>query len=263
MPLSPRPSGTQAFDRAIDLLFSIAEAQEPPRLTDLAASSGLSIATTHRLLQGLTRRGLVDALPDSKRFTLGLQFFSLAARSHASANLATLARPAVLRLAAATGDCVFLMARSGFDAICLDRQDGDYTIRTLTGGIGGTTPLGLGPGSLIILSYLPEAERQVLLAHNAPRIQQMGGEPPNEARTADVRRDGFVLDAGPVLPDVIGLAVPLRSRRGTALGSLGLGAITQRLPQARMTEVLGLLRLEAAAIESALVVQPLTRQEES
>jgi DNA-binding IclR family transcriptional regulator len=39
---------------------------------------------------------------------------------------------------------VFLLVRSGFHAVCLDRADGPFPIRSFTGDIGGRIPLGLG-----------------------------------------------------------------------------------------------------------------------
>ncbi|MDJ0391046.1 IclR family transcriptional regulator [Roseomonas sp. E05] len=258
--MPPRATGTQAFDRAIDLLFAIAEASDGLRITDIAATSGLSVATAHRLVQGLARRGLVDQLPENKRFVLGLRFLSLAARHREPGGLVVAARPSVLRTVAATGDCVFLMAPSGFDAVCVDRQDGGYTIRSLTGGIGGVTPLGLGPGSLAILSHLPPKEREVVLEHNAPRIAQLGGQVPSERDMEQVRRDGHVYDAGPILPGVTGVAVPILSPRGHPVGSLGIGAIAPRLEADRVPEVVGLLKAEVSRMSEALFAEPAPRQ---
>lgn len=249
---SDRPTGTQAFDRAIDLLIAVASATGGLRTTDLAERCDLKIATTHRLLRGLIRRGLVDVMPDSKRVVPGLLLFSLAARASDASGLLSIARAPVLRVASATGDCVFLMARSGFDAVCIDRQDGDYTIRTLTGGIGGTTPLGLGPGSLAILSNLPQAERAAVLAHNAGRIGQLGGGVPSEPDTEAIRRQGFVHETGILLPGVHSLAVPILTKRGTPVASLGIGAIEPRLGADRIPEILALLRSEVAHIEADL-----------
>jgi DNA-binding IclR family transcriptional regulator len=249
---SDRPTGTQAFDRAVDLLFAVAAAKGGMRVTELAKACELNVATAHRLLQGLLRRGLVDMLPDSKRLVLGLKLFSLAAKAGDASGFLSLAHPSVLRIATATGDCVFLMARSGFDAVCIDRQDGDYTINTLTGGIGGTTPLGLGPGSLAILSNLPQAERTAVLAHNMARIEQRGGSVPSANDIESIRRQGFIYEMSSLLPGVCSLALPILTKRRTAIASLGIGAIEPRLDERRIPAVLALLREEVGRIEAGL-----------
>lgn len=234
----------------MELLRLIAEAPAPPRLTELAARCGLAVGTAHRLLAGLARHGLVSHVADSKRYRLGLQLFALAARAGEDGGLVASARPSVLRLAAATGDCVFLMARSGFDAVCVDRQDGDYTIRTLTGGIGGSTPLGHGDGSLLILAHLPKEERAVVLSHNKPRIARLGGMAPGIALLDRIRRDGFVYNPMPIIAGVVGVAVPIRTARGTILAALGIGGTAARIGQERLSDMLVLLRQEAAATEA-------------
>jgi len=145
------------------------------------------------------------------------------------------------------------MQRSGFDAICVERQDGDYTIKTLTGGIGGATPLGLGTGSLAILSALPSAERQAVLAHNGPRIKKLGGQPPLELKMAGIRAQGFVYEKSTtLLPGIGSLALPITTKRGTPIASLGIGAIEPRLDQTRLHVALELLRQEVACIEAGL-----------
>lgn len=250
------PNGTQALDRALDLMFEIARADgRSLRLSDLAERTGLTVATTHRLLGALIRRGLVDQLPGTKRLVLGLRLFSLAAQAGEAAGLAQAARPAVLRVAAGTGDCVFLMARSGFDAVCLDRLDGDYTIRTLTGGIGGSTPLGFGTGSLVILAHLPDAERTEVLTHNAPRIHRLGAIPPTLAVLDHIRRDGFVHDPGQPIAGVAGIAIPIRTQRGVPVAAFGIGGTEARISKERLPEILTMLRLEVTGIEDALARQ--------
>src|SRR6266571_3377350 len=67
-----------------------------------------------------------------------------------------LCRPALLRLSASLGDTIFLLVRSGFDAICLDRSEGPFPIRSFTGDIGGRVALGIGQGAMAILAHLPE-----------------------------------------------------------------------------------------------------------
>lgn len=87
---------------------------------------------------------MVDQCATSKRYRLSLDFFALAAKAGQTGNLRDVVRPSLLRLSASLGDSLFLLARSGFDAVCLDRSEGPYPIRTFTGDIGGRVALGWG-----------------------------------------------------------------------------------------------------------------------
>ena len=75
-------------------------------------------------------------------------------------NLREICHPALARIADATGDTVFLTQRSGLDAVCLDRREGTFPIKTFTLEVGMRRPLGVGTGSLAILSALPEEDIQ-------------------------------------------------------------------------------------------------------
>jgi DNA-binding IclR family transcriptional regulator len=141
------------------------------RVTQLAQHIGLSQPTTHRLLRSLMDEGMVEQDARSKRYRLSLDFFALAARAGNSGNLRELVRPSLLRLSASLGDSLFLLARSGFDAVCLDRSEGPFPIRTFTGDIGGRVALGVGQGSLAILAFLPEEERDTVIHYNLPRLK--------------------------------------------------------------------------------------------
>ena len=110
-----------------------------------------------------------------KRYALGLGLFVLAARSGDAGGLRERCRPVLLRLGAALGDSVFLLVRAGFDALCLDRWEGPFPIRSFTGDIGGRVPLGVGQGAMAILAHLPEAEREEVIRHNVPRLAGSGG----------------------------------------------------------------------------------------
>ncbi len=152
-----KETGVGAVSRLFAVLRCLGECPEGgERVTQLAQQVGLSQPTTHRLLRSLMDEGMVEQDARSKRYRLSLEFFALAARAGQTGNLRDVVRPSLLRLSASLGDSLFLLARSGFDAVCLDRSEGPYPIRTFTGDIGGRVALGVGQGSLAILAFLPE-----------------------------------------------------------------------------------------------------------
>jgi hypothetical protein len=110
----------------------------------------------------------------TKHYRLSIEFFVLAARAGNPSHLRDLCRPLLLRLSASLGDTLFLLARSGFDAVCIDRSEGPFPIRSFTGDIGGRVALGVGQGSLAILAFLPEAEREEVIRFNVPRVRELG-----------------------------------------------------------------------------------------
>ena len=142
------------LQRAFAVLRVLSDAKgEKLRLTDIAARTGQAQATVHRVLQGLVQEGMVEQPAQSKGYQLSVAFFSLAAAAgNHQSTLRSIYRPVMLRLSGMLNDTIFLLVRSGFDAVCLDRIDGAFPVRSHTGDIGGRVPLGLGQAGLLLLA---------------------------------------------------------------------------------------------------------------
>lgn len=246
-----KETGVGAVSRLFAVLRCLGECPEGgERVTQLAQQIGLSQPTTHRLLRSLMDEGMVEQDARSKRYRLGLEFFALAARAGQTGNLRDVVRPSLLRLSASLGDSLFLLARSGFDAVCLDRSEGPYPIRTFTGDIGGRVALGVGQGSLAILAFLAEEERDTVIRYNLPRLRDfhLYDEVMLRSEIDNVRRLGYAARNTGVLEGMAGLAVPILDREGRAVAALSVATITDRLNAERMPTVVDMLKREAAAI---------------
>ncbi|CAH0263756.1 IclR family transcriptional regulator [Roseomonas sp. CECT 9278] len=220
------------------------------RLTDLAERAALPRPTTHRILRALGAEAIVAFDARSKRYTLGLDLFLLAARAGNVVGLRDLARPTLLRLTASLGETLFLLVHNGYDAVCIERSAGPLPIRSFTGDIGGRVPLGIGQGSVAILAFLPPAEQDEAIRHNLPRMRDYGGpdEASLRAELLQVRRDGFCGGASGLIPGMAGVGVPILDAEGRAVAALSIGTTTDRLTPDRKAIIAGMLRQEATAI---------------
>ena len=243
--------GVGAVSRLFAVLRTLGDTVEGgERVTQLAQRIGLSQPTTHRLLRSLLDEGMVEQDARSKRYRLSLEFFALAARAGNTGNLRELVRPSLLRPSASLGDSLFLLARSGFDAICLDRSEGPFPIRTFTGDIGGRVALGVGQGSLAILAFLPEEERDTVIRYNLPRLKDfhLYDEVFLRSEVENVRALGYAGRNTGVLQGMAGLAVPILDREGRAVAALSVATISDRLGPDRLPTVVDMLKREAALI---------------
>jgi DNA-binding IclR family transcriptional regulator len=224
------------------------------RLTEIAARTGLPRPTVHRVLRALAAEGAVAFDPHSKRYTLGLDLFVLAARAGDRLGLREIARPILLRLTAALGETLFLLVHNGYDAVCIERSAGPLPIRSFTGDIGGRVPLGIGQGSTAILALLPAAEQDEIIRHNLPRLQEFGGidEATLRAALAKVRHDGYCGGWSGLIPGMAGLGVPIVDADGRPVAALTVGTTTDRLSPDRRDVMATMLKREAALIGSRL-----------
>ena len=146
-------------------------------------------------------------------------------------NLAQICKPALARIAEETGDTVFLMVRSGDDCICADRAMGSYPIKTFVVDVGTHRPLGIGAGSLAILSALPEDVANQVIDRNASRIVEY--EDMSLVRLHDTmmraRRTGHVAMDVIRVPRVRAVGVALVAANGRPVAAMSIAAIVFRM----------------------------------
>lgn len=243
--------GAGVLQRAFALIRALGESEaQGSRVTALAKAVGLTQATVHRLLQGLIAEGVVEQDESTKRYRLSVEFFAMAAQAGNPSGMRTLCRPALLRLCASLGDTIFLLVKSSFDAVCLDMCEGPFPIRSFTGDIGGRVALGVGQGSLAILAFQPEAEREEIIRFNVPRLRSYGVLDEVYLRTEieRVRKLGYAGRNTGVLEGMAGVAVPIFDRNDRAVGALSVGTLSARLTEDRLPTVVELLKRQAEII---------------
>lgn len=248
-------TGTQLLDRAVAVLKYLGEAgQSGASMAAIGDALGLKQPTAHRIVTALERHGLVDRERETKRYRLGLALFALGAAAADGTGLRQLARPALLRLAAATSDSVFLMARAGFNTVCVDRQQGTYVIDSLTGHIGGQIPMGIGPASQAILAFLPPAEADVILDTNALLYETFGTFTSRmiKDRLQLIRERGYAIDDGELVAGISSIAVPILPPARDAIASIAVNLTSARLTSRRIPELVELLTKEVRVIEGQL-----------
>ena len=95
----PGETTINGIARVFTLLRLVGEAEAGGlRLTEAAQRAGLPRPTVHRLLRSLATEGAIAFDARTKRYTLGLGLFLLAARAGNVLGLRDIARPVLLRL---------------------------------------------------------------------------------------------------------------------------------------------------------------------
>jgi DNA-binding IclR family transcriptional regulator len=165
-----------------------------------------------------------------------------------------LAGGALDRIAKTTGDTVFLSIPSGLDAICVDRREGSFPIRTLTLDVGSRRPLGVGAGSLALLAFLPRDEVERTIRANAKALARYAGFAPQDLRVLveQARASGYAFNEGRIVSGMSAVGVPILNHNGRATAALSCAAISSRMEFERRAEIVGLLHAEAAAIAKRL-----------
>ncbi len=248
----PARPGTQSIQRAALLVRTVAaRSSAGVRLADLAQHAHLERSTARRILKCLVAEGFLMQDAATHRYFLGPLVFELGFAVAPQFNIVDICRSALERVAERTGDTVFLVVRSGYDSVCVDRKEGSFPIRTLMLDVGTRRPLGAGACGLALLMGLSDEAVEEIVAANARQFATYNGlNVPALLRL--LRRAntlGYALNDIHITPGAVSVGLPIRSRFGTAFAAVSVGAIAGRMGPARQREIAGILRAEIAALE--------------
>lgn len=245
----------QGVERTAAILRAVAERNSTgARLTDVALAAKLSKSTAHRLLGALMAVGLVEVDPITRLFHLGFDLLVLGSRAANRFGLVDLASGALSRLVERTADTVYLQARTGVEAICLERREGEFPIKTLTLSVGDRRPLGVGAGSLALLAALSDADVGRTIEANASRLGPYQGFDVAALweLVALTRRRGYAFNDGRIIPGMYAIGVCVRGADGVPAGALSVAAIESRMTGERRESIVDWLQTESRAIEARL-----------
>jgi len=231
--------GAQSIHRAIALLRAVGfHNDQGTTLSQIARESDLHVATAHRMLSVLAQEGFITHNQVSKRYHLGLELHILAGSAH-QFTIRHQFRTALEKIAHEIGDTVFLLIRSGNDALCIDRVEGKFPIRTVPIDIGIRRPLGIGAGSLALMAFLPPDQMESILLANARRYPQYKNLSLEHIRSlaSESRQIGYVVSEGLFHEGVISMGIPIFNKKGEAIAAITVSSIAQRMEEKRRTKI--------------------------
>jgi IclR family transcriptional regulator, acetate operon repressor len=223
----PKEFGTQAIDRAADLLINVVESDRPLAVGELADLSGLPKSTTSRLLGALERRGLIQRAGD-RRVAPGPVLLRFAYRDP-GASLVALSMPSLRRLAELSGETINLGVPTPLGVEHLAQEDSRHFV-------GGTNWVGRR------VPYDTTANGKVLHAYSAER----------PADASAVRARGFAIAIDELEQGLSAIAAPVLGADGVAIAALSISAPTIRLPRERVAELVPPLIEEARLVSAQL-----------
>ena len=235
--------------KAIAVLDMAATADRPLRLAELQARCDFPKATLHRLLQALTRQGML-AQDATGAYSAGLRLVRLAHSAWAQSDLAGVARPHLDALAAATGATVHLAQLDQGQVLYLDKRNAARPVSMFSaaGKVGPAYCTGVGKA---ILAFLPEANlAQALAQQSFHRFTPGTLADPQALRAelAEIRARGHAYDREEHEPGIICCAVPVLDRRAQPIAAVSVTAPTRETALSALKLHLPALKQTAADI---------------
>lgn len=248
--------GTQVVGRVALILRVIAKAGGAGlSIAGIVRATGLTRPTAHRLLKALAADGILDVDEPTGRWHLGPELYVMGTVAAGRFAVEHLARPALRRLAEATGESAFLSIRRGDETVCLAREEGSFPVRSFVLYEGKRFPLGVASAGIAVLAFLPEEEAELIIADDDARVAEYG--PTHAAgvlreRLAETRERGYSVNPGLVVEGSYGLGAAVFDPSGRPAWALSLTGIEQRFRPGRREDLGELLLAEAHRLSTAI-----------
>jgi DNA-binding IclR family transcriptional regulator len=245
MPLSSQP-GRSVSSRLLEVLFVFQSGRARLTLTEISRSTGLSYATTRRLVNELVVGGALEREQDG--YVIGVRLWQLGTLAPRTVPLRTAALPFMEDLRTAVREHVQLAVLEGSEAVVVERLSARQAIRVVS-HVGGRLPLhssGVG---------------KILLAHNEPEFVDRyiaGGLPRRTANTitgsdhlrqvlAECRESGVATVREETSPGADSVATRIMNAEGRVIAALSVvfrtGTVNPRAIRASvLTSGLGISR---------------------
>jgi DNA-binding IclR family transcriptional regulator len=223
-------TGTQAIDRAAQLLVRVVESSRPLSVGELAERAGLPKSTTSRLVAALERQGLVQRLSDRGRLRPGPVLLRYAHRDTA-ATLVELAQPSLRRLADASGETINL-AVPGSDGVEHLAQEDTAHFVGVTDWVGRKVPFELAANGKCFLAF--------------------GGAAKLSPQLRKVRARGYATSIDELEVGLTAVAAPVLAQTGDAIAALSISGPTSRLTSERIARLAPVLLDEANELAARL-----------
>ncbi len=239
--------------RGVALLKLLASAgRRGLALTELASRARLPHPSAHRILRQLIAERLVAHHVDTRRYTLGPLAFEIGVASSGLYDIRDLCEAAMNELASATEDTVYLVVRSGFDAVCMHRREGAYPVRALVLEVGSRRPLGVGAGGLAILAAIEADERDDIIERVAPALPGFGDLTAEGLRAACIEASlvGAAVIQNRVSLGVRAVGMSFRNSFGQPTGALSVAALSHRMSEQRVHTINALLQDAVGVVEA-------------
>ena len=243
------PQGTQAIDRAAQLLTLVLGSERPLGVSDLALAAELPKSTASRLVSSLERHGLVRRDGARGKVGPGPAILRFAHRGVVDRNLVELAHAPLEALAQASGETVNLAVPGPSGVEHLAQVESRHFLGT--GQWVGRT-----------VDFHTTAVGKVLVAFGAAelppgRLRRVAPATIVERATLDaelerVRAEGFAIAADELEVGLTALAAPVHGPTGDVIAALSISGPTLRLTPARVTELRPELVKQAGVLSARL-----------
>ncbi|MGM4956466.1 IclR family transcriptional regulator [Bradyrhizobium barranii] len=204
-------------------------------LSEIAARAELDRGTAFRLIQTLTELGYLQAVPQSRRFRLGVACLDLGYTVLSRGSLRPIVEPLLRDLVPAVGDAASLGILDGGDVVYLARVGAGLDRHKMDRRPGTRIPAYSAALGHVMLAHLPR-DQQIERLELRPRVKlserTLTDLDALLARLDQVKKKGHAVSDGENAYGLRTLATPIFDAQGFVIGGLSVTVDAMRMDMA-------------------------------
>jgi IclR family KDG regulon transcriptional repressor len=251
-------SPVRSISRGVRILEQFTLERPELTLTEIAAGSGLTKSTTHRLLAALQSEEMVELDARSSRYRLGLKVFELGSIVSKSMELATQAEPLLERLAEETRETAYLVVPEGDETLCVRRVDGSHEVRILFLEVGRRQSYNCGAAPRVLLAHLCDEHWEEIVAHHVTPMTEHSLTT-REELVRDrrlIRERGYAVSREDVTLHACAVGAPVHDETGKVIAAVSLSGIEQRFSDQALPELIAKIAAAGEELSRRLGYMP-------
>ncbi|AMM32010.1 IclR family transcriptional regulator [Sinomonas atrocyanea] len=242
--------------KALLLLSLLGDYPDGASLSEVARRAGFPLSTAHRLAAALVRDGYACVDEVSRRYSLGLQTFSLASRVAHRHGFAGSALPVLRRLADQTAESALMSVIDGHHQLYVHHVQGSHSV-SVSGEPGRRGPLHCTSMGKVLIAFAAEPVRSELvetLELTAYTPHTMVDREQFRKEIESVAAQGYAIADEEHEAGIRAIGVPVRNPDGVTVAALSVAAPAYRVSREKLLDYLPPLR--EAAQELTVLLPP-------
>ena len=235
------------MQRAIAVLDALADGGAELGTNEIARRTGINASSISRLLSTLTDARLVQHLPATGRYRLGVRILQLASAARENLDLRAVARPLLEELAELSGETVTLSLPGEHDVLTVDFVQSSRSVRSVAEIGRNSIAHATATGKIFLAcgGHLPDGDLPAFTEATITDRSDLA------AAIVEIGARGYAVAVRERDNDLSAMAVPVLDRAGQLIAILGVQGPATRFDIAMMSALVPALRDRSVLISAA------------
>ena len=221
----------KVLDKSLFILETLLQHSSSMSIMEISKKLKIYPSTIHRVLNTLKYRGYVEQNPVNQKYRLGLKLVELGMARYHQIDLVKEAHPFLKELVNQCNETVHLGILDQEEVLYIAKEDCPCTIRMVS-QVGRRAFLHSTALGKILLAYLPEKEREEIIAHknfSCFTEHTITEKKELEKELEQVKKQGFALDREENEKDVYCIAAPIKNYQGEVIAAISISSPVYRI----------------------------------